>query len=52
MKAVPYLGGRESAEIRRLLAVLDTVKPVVDISAVPANSILRESIGGSGFDYV
>ena len=52
MKAVPYLGGRESAEIRRLLAVLDTVKPVADISAVPANSILRESIGGSAFDYV
>ena len=52
MKAVPYLGGRESAEIRRLLAVLDTVTPVADTSAIPADSILRESIGGSAFDYV
>ena len=52
MKAVPYLGGRESAEIRRLLAVLDTVMPVSDLSAIPGDSILRESIGGSDFDYV
>lgn len=52
MKAVPYLGGRESAEIRRLLAVLDTVTPVSDPSAIPKDSILRESLGGSAFDYV
>ena len=52
MRAVPYLGGRESAEIRRLLAVIDTVTPVSDHSAIPGNSILRESIGGSVFDYV
>ena len=52
MKAVPYLGGRESAEIRRLLAVLATVTPVLDLSAIPGDSILRESIGGSTFDYL
>ena len=52
MKAVPYLGGRESAEIRRLLAVLDTIVAVDDISSIPGDSILRESIGGSHFDYV
>ena len=52
MKSVPYLGGRESAEIRRLLAVLATVTPVLDISVIPGDSILRESIGGSIFDYV
>ena len=52
MKSVPYLGGRESAEIRRLLAVLDTVTPVSDPAAIPKDSILRESIGGSEFDYV
>jgi len=52
MRSVPYLGGRESAEIRRLLAVLDTVEPVADTSVIPADSILRESIGGSAFDYV
>lgn len=52
MKAVPYLGGRESAEIRRLLAVLDTVTPVSDSAAIPKDSILRESLGGSAFDYV
>ena len=52
MKAVPYLGGRESAEIHRLLAVLATVEPVDETAAVPGDSILRESIGGSVFDYV
>ena len=52
MKAVPYLGGRESAEISRLLAVLDTIVAVDDISSIPGDSILRESIGGSHFDYV
>ena len=52
MRAVPYLGGRESAEIRRLLAVLDTIVAVDDISSIPGDSILRESIGGSHFDYV
>ena len=52
MAAVPYLGGRESAEIRRLLAVLATVEPVDEQSSVPGDSILRESIGGSVFDYV
>ena len=52
LKAVPYLGGRESAEIRRLLAVLETVLPITDHSAIPGDSILRESIGGSVFDYV
>ena len=52
LKAVPYLGGRESAEIRRLLAVLETVLPITDHSAIPGDSILRESIGGSIFDYV
>ena len=51
LKAVPYLGGRESAEIRRLLAVLETVLPITDLTPIPADSILRESIGGSGFDY-
>lgn len=51
MRAVPYLGGRESVEIRRLLAVLDTVTPVSDLSAIPGDSILRESIGGSVCDY-
>lgn len=52
MKSVPYLGGRESAEIRRLLAVLDTVTPVSDPAAIPKDSILRESLGGSEFEYV
>ena len=52
LKAVPYLGGRESAEIRRLLAVLEAVEPAVDCRDVPGDSILRESIGGSVFDYV
>jgi uridine kinase len=52
LRAVPYLGGRESVEIKRLLAVLDTVTPVADLSAIPGDSILRESIGGSIFDYV
>ena len=52
MKAVPYLGGRENAELQRLLAVLATVEPVEDSSAVPGDSILRESIGGSTIDYV
>ena len=52
LKAVPYLGGRESAEIRRLLAVLETVLPITDHSAIPGDSILRESIGGSVFEYV
>lgn len=51
LKSVPYLGGRENAEIRRLLAVLETVTAVDDTSAIPADSILRESIGGSRFDY-
>ena len=51
MKAVPYLGGHESMEIRRLLAVLETILPVEDLSVIPGDSILRESIGGSEFDY-
>jgi uridine kinase len=51
LKAVPYLGGRESSEIRRLLAVLEAVTPVTEISAIPCDSILRESVGGSVFDY-
>ena len=51
LKAVPYLGGRENSEIRRLLAVLEAVKPVTDHSMIPGDSILRESIGGSVFDY-
>ncbi len=51
LKAVSYLGGRESSEIRRLLAALEAVTPVTDTSAIPRNSILRETIGGSIFDY-
>jgi uridine kinase len=51
LKAVPYLGGRESSEIRRLLAALEAVTPVSDTSAIPQDSILRETIGGSIFDY-
>jgi uridine kinase len=51
LKAVPYLGGRESSEIRRLLAALEAVTPVTDTSAIPRDSILRETIGGSIFDY-
>ena len=51
LKAVPYLGGRENSEVRRLLAVLEAVTPVTDVSVVPGDSILRESIGGSVFDY-
>ncbi|MBP3406197.1 MAG: hypothetical protein J6N18_08860 [Kiritimatiellae bacterium] len=51
LKAVPYLGGRESSEVRRLLAVLEAVNPVTDHSMIPGDSILRESIGGSVFDY-
>lgn len=51
LKSVPYLGGRESSEIRRLLAVLEAVTPVTEISAIPCDSILRESLGGSVFDY-
>ncbi len=51
LRAVPYLGGREDTEIRRLLAVLDTVRGVSDLSAIPGDSILRESIGGSSLDY-
>ena len=51
LRAVPYLGGRESSQIRRLLAVLDTVTGVTDVSGIPGDSILRESLGGSIFDY-
>ena len=51
LKSVPYLGGREDSEIRRLLAALDTVTAVTDTSAIPRDSILRESIGGSTLDY-
>ena len=51
LKAVPYLGGRESSEIRRLLAALEAVTPVTDTSAIPRDSILRETIGGSIFEY-
>jgi uridine kinase len=51
LKAVPYLGGRETSEIRRLLAVLEAVTPFTEISAIPCDSILRESVGGSVFDY-
>ena len=51
LRAVPYLGGRESSEIHRLLAVLDTVKAVADTSMIPCDSILRESIGGSKLNY-
>lgn len=51
LRAVPYLGGRESSEIHRLLAVLDTVTAVTDTAMIPCDSILRESIGGSKFDY-
>jgi uridine kinase len=51
LRAVPYLGGKESSQIRRLLAVLDTVTGVTDVSGIPGDSILRESLGGSIFDY-
>lgn len=51
LKAVPYLGGRENSEVRRLLAALEAVTPITDHSLIPADSILRESIGGSVFDY-
>jgi uridine kinase len=51
LRNVPYLGGRETSEIKRLLAVLEAVEPVTDISAIPGDSILRESVGGSIFDY-
>lgn len=51
LRSVPYLGGRENSEVRRLLAVLEAVEPVRDISMIPKDSILRESVGGSIFDY-
>ncbi len=51
LKSVPYLGGREDSEIRRLLAALDTVTAVTDTSMIPGDSILRESIGGSTLEY-
>ena len=51
LRAVPYLGGRENSEVRRLLAVLEAVNPVTDRSMIPEDSILRESLGGSVFDY-
>ena len=51
LRAVPYLGGRENSEIKRLLAALEAVKPVEDFSIIPEDSILRESLGGSVFDY-
>ena len=51
LEAVPYLGGRENSEVRRLLAALKAVTPVTDHSLIPGDSILRESIGGSVFDY-
>ena len=51
LRSVPYLGGRENSEVRRLLAVLEAVEPVRDISVIPKDSILRESVGGSIFDY-
>ena len=51
LKAVPYLGGRENSEIRRLLAALEAVTPITDQSLIPEDSILRESLGGSVFDY-
>jgi uridine kinase len=51
LRNVPYLGGRETSEIKRLLAVLEAVETVTDISAIPGDSILRESVGGSMFDY-
>lgn len=51
LEAVPYLGGRENSEVRRLLAALKAVTPMTDTSLVPEDSILRESLGGSVFDY-
>ena len=51
LKAVPYLGGRENSEVRRLLAALEAVTPITDHSLIPGDSILRESLGGSVFDY-
>ena len=49
--AVPYLGGRDNSEVRRLLAALQAVTPVTDVDLIPGDSILRESLGGSVFDY-
>lgn len=51
LKAVPYLGGRETSEIRRLLAALETVTAVESAPEIPGDSILRESIGGSELSY-
>lgn len=51
LEAVPYLGGRENSEVRRLLAALKAVTPMSDTSLIPEDSILRESLGGSVFDY-
>jgi uridine kinase len=51
LKDVPYLGGRENSEVRRLLAALEAVTPITDHSLIPEDSILRESLGGSVFDY-
>lgn len=42
---------RENTEAKRLLRFLEYFLPITDIQLIPANSILREFIGGSIFDY-
>ncbi len=49
LAAVPPNNSR-SAELRRLIAALDRFVPI-DPELVPANSLLREFIGGSSYHY-
>ena len=51
LRMVPW-GSDEYSDAKRLLTLLEWVKPL-DLSLVPANSILAEFIGGSNLaDFV
>jgi len=41
----------ENTEAKRLLKFLEYFLPITNIEDVPRNSILREFIGGSIFEY-
>lgn len=42
---------KEYSEAKRLISFLQYFKPIEDESAIPNNSVLREFIGGSVFEY-
>ena len=42
---------KEYSEAKRLISFLQYFKPIEDESAIPNNSILREFIGDSVFEY-